>query len=61
MKLINWNTYKNELLKKERNISFEDIVIEIANDNIIDTVIHPNQEKYPGQKIYLISINNYIY
>jgi len=42
MKLINWNTNKNELLKKERNISFEEIVIQILNDNIIDTVKHPS-------------------
>ncbi len=61
MKLINWNTEKNELLKKERNISFEEIVIEIINNNVVDTIDHPNQEKYPNQKVYLISINDYIY
>jgi uncharacterized DUF497 family protein len=61
MKLINWNTEKNELLKKTRKISFEEIVIAINNDNIIDTVIHPNQEKYPNQKMYIISINDYIH
>jgi len=61
MKLINWNTEKNELLKKTRKISFEEIIIAINNDNIIDTVIHPNQEKYPNQKMYIISINDYIH
>jgi len=61
MKLINWNTEKNELLKNTRKISFEEIVIAINNDNIIDTVLHPNQEKYPNQKMYLISINDYIH
>jgi len=61
MKLINWNTEKNELLKRERNISFEDIVIEIINNNVVDTIDHPNQEKYLNQKVYLISINDYIY
>jgi len=61
MKIINWSIEKNEILKNTRNISFEDIVIEIINDNIVDTVNHPNQEKYPNQKIFLISINEYIY
>lgn len=61
MKLINWNTDKNELLKKTRNISFEEIVIAINNENIIDTVKHPNQEKHPNQKMYLVSIKDYIY
>jgi len=60
MKIINWSIEKNEILKNTRNISFEDIVIEIINDNIVDTVNHPNQEKYPNQKIFLISINEYI-
>ena len=61
MKIINWNTDKNEILKKSRNISFEDVVIEIISDNIIDTVKHPNPEKYPNQKMYIISIHDYIY
>jgi len=61
MKLINWNGEKNELLKNERNISFDDIVVEIINDRIIDVVKHPNQDKYPNQKMYIISINDYIY
>jgi hypothetical protein len=61
MKIINWSIEKNEILKKSRNISFEDVVIEIINDKIIDTVKHPNQVKYPNQKMYLISIKEYIY
>ncbi len=40
VKIINWNIEKNELLKLERNISFEDIVIEILNDNILETNIY---------------------
>ncbi len=61
MKLINWNSEKNELLKETRNISFEEIVIAINEDKIIDTVLNPNQLKYPNQKMYLISINDYIH
>jgi uncharacterized DUF497 family protein len=61
MKLINWNAEKNELLKKTRKISFEEIIVAINSDNLIDTVLHPNQEKYPNQKMYIISINNYIH
>jgi uncharacterized DUF497 family protein len=61
LKLLNWNTEKNELLKKERNISFEDVVFEILNDNILETNFHPNQEQYPNQKIYTIKINSYVY
>ncbi len=51
MKIINWNEDKNEWLKKERGISFEDVVFEILNNNILSVSQHPNQEKYPTQKI----------
>ncbi len=61
MKYYNWNTDKNEELKKTRNISFEEIVLAICNDSIIDVYEHPNQSKYPGQKIYAVSYNEYIY
>ena len=35
--------------------------IAIYNDSIIEIYEHPNQKKYPGQKIYAISYNEYIY
>ncbi len=61
MKIFNWNTEKNELLKQTRNISFEEIITVILNDKIIDIYDHYNQEDYPNQKIYEILYNDYIY
>ena len=61
MKYYSWNNDKNEKLKKERGISFEDIVYYINNDKILAILKHKNQEKYPGQKIYVIEIGNYVY
>ena len=62
MKFIyKWNEEKNELLKKTRNISFEEIVIYLEKGNIFKELEHHNKDKYPNQRIYLININNYIY
>lgn len=61
MKYFNWNKEKNEKLKKERNISFEDILYYLENNYILDIIDHPNQEKYYGQRIFLINIDNYVY
>lgn len=61
MKFFNWNKEKNDALKKERNISFEEIVIAIYEHCIIDVYEHPNQLKYPGQKIYAIELDEYIF
>ncbi len=61
MKVIAWNSRKNEVLKSERGVSFEDIVFHMCADDIIDTFDHPNQEKYPGQKIHAIAVEDYVY
>lgn len=56
-----WNEEKNQRLKAERNISFEEVVSSIAGGNMLDIVEHPNQEKYKEQRIFIIDINNYAY
>ena len=56
-----WNTEKNNLLKEERGVCFEDVVTQIYEGNILDIIKHPNEEKYPGQKIYIIFLQNYVY
>ena len=61
MKYFFWNNEKNQLLKTERNISFEEVVFYIEKKQILDIVEHPNQEKYKGQKIFIINIHNYAY
>lgn len=61
MKAIAWDPRKNEVLKSERGISFEDIVFHIHAGDIIDTFDHPNQERYPGQKVHAIAVEGYVY
>ncbi|MBM3713698.1 MAG: BrnT family toxin [Actinobacteria bacterium] len=61
MKYYTWNNEKNEKLKKERSISFEDIIYYIENEKLHAILKHKNQERYPGQKIYVVEINNYVY
>jgi hypothetical protein len=29
--------------------------------DILDTIGHPNQERYPGQKIHVVAIEGYVY
>lgn len=58
---FNWSSEKNEELKKERNISFEEIILAIEDDNLVDILEHPNQESYPNQILFLVKISNYIY
>jgi len=61
VKYYDWNKEKNELLKIERDISFEQVVIAIESGGLLEIVKHPNSRKYPNQKIYLVNIDNYVY
>jgi len=61
VKIIRWNEEKNTKLKLIRKISFEDIEEAIVNGNVYHIDIHPDQEKYPGQKKLFVEIDNYIY
>jgi uncharacterized DUF497 family protein len=56
-----WNPNKNNLLKKEHHISFEHIVFHIAQGDVWKTADHPDQVNYPGQRIYFVAVNDYIY
>lgn len=49
------------MLKKEREISFEEIVLNIQLGNEIDLFEHPNQERYPGQRISVVLVEGYAY
>ena len=61
MKPISWNAERNALLRAERGVSFEDVVFHIMAGDILDTVDHPNQDRYPGQQIHVIAIEEYGY
>lgn len=61
MKTFAWNSEKNDLLKAERGITFEEIVLNIQLGNEVDIFEHPNQEKYPGQQISVVLVEGYAY
>lgn len=61
MKHFDWDEEKNRVLKEQRNISLEEIIMAIANNQLLDTVEHPNKEKYLNQKIFIVEVKNYVY
>jgi uncharacterized DUF497 family protein len=56
MKYLNWNSEKNELLKQERGICFEEIAYLIESGLVIGIEENP---AYPNQKMYVLEIDNY--
>ena len=61
MKYFDWNDEKNEMLKEVRGVSFEQVELAIASGDLVDRTKHPNPAKYPGQKVFLVKIEDYIY
>ncbi len=61
MKPINWNPVKNQQLISERGISFEDVVFYMQQGALLDDVVHPNSDKYPNQRVFVINIDDYAY
>lgn len=52
---------KNRKLKAERGIGFEEIVSQIERGGLLDILEHPNQERYSGQRIFVVRRDDYVY
>lgn len=60
MKNIYWDSAKNQKLKTERNISFEEILVCIENQQVLAIIQNPSK-KYKGQRVLVVELNNYVY
>ncbi len=56
MKYLNWDPRKNEILKNERNISFEEIAFLIESGQILGIEENPSRS---SQKIFVLDIDGY--
>ena len=61
MKPYDWNDEKNDWLRQERAVTFEDIVFHLSQGGLLDTIEHPNQNQYPGQRIFIVNVEGYAY
>lgn len=57
---FNWSDEKNILLKKERNVCFEDVVTAIKNNKLLD-IIKNQSKNHLVQYCLIIDISNYAY
>ena len=57
---VDWNRAKAEALRARYGVTFEDVApqIEIGDAR---NFAHPNPEKYPNQRIYVVFIEDYAY
>ena len=61
MEIFSWNAEKNEILARERGITFEEIVQRIESGAKVIETDHSNKKKYPNQKILIVDVDGYAY
>jgi len=52
---------KNRLLFRLRGVTFPMIIEAIAEKGVLLNFAHPNQQKYPNQKVLVVNLNNCAY
>jgi uncharacterized DUF497 family protein len=61
MKPFRWAPEKNEQLRAERSVTFEDVAVAVEGSGLLQIVAHPNPEKYPRQKVMVVAVAGYAY
>ena len=58
---FNFSQEKNEKLFQTRGVTFNNVIEAISESGVLLNFEHPNQSRYPGQKILVVNLNNYAY
>jgi len=61
VKTVRWDGEKNEWLKANRHVGFEQVVLKIDAGDILDAVEHRNKKRYPNQRLFILDIEGYAY
>lgn len=61
MTRIDWSDDKNDWLVRVRGISFEDLLYHLTHGGLLDILSHTDPEKYPGQMILVVNVEEYVY
>lgn len=60
-KPFRWDEAKNARLIAERRISFEEVVLAIGQNGLLDVFRHPNPRRYPNQMVLVVAVRGYAY
>jgi uncharacterized DUF497 family protein len=61
MRTITWDPDKNQQLQRERDVSFDDVLLALMTDQVLADIPHPRPERYPGQRLLIVRIDNEAY
>ena len=55
-----WNEEKNNILKKDRNISFENVVQALEDEKLLEIINNPSSN-HSNQQCFVLNIDEYVY
>jgi uncharacterized DUF497 family protein len=58
---FDFDNEKNEILYRKRGVTFQMVIGSIADHGILLDFDHPNQQKYPKQRVLVVDIDGYAY
>ena len=58
---IVFDSVKNDLLSRTRGVTFPMVIESIAERGVLVDFPHPNQSKYPAQRVLVVDIEGYAY
>jgi len=61
MYTITWDPDKNQQLQRERDVSFDDVLLALMTDQVLADIPHPRPERYPGQRLLVVRIDDEAY
>lgn len=61
MSEFDWSEEKNDQLHQTRNLCFEDVLVSIHNGGVLAVLRHPNRDRYPGQNMIVLNMDEYVY
>ncbi|VAW03824.1 hypothetical protein MNBD_ALPHA04-2095 [hydrothermal vent metagenome] len=57
---LEWSSEKNDPLKRQRGLCFEDVETAIETGDYIEDLPHPNLDRYPNQRMLIVEIDGYV-
>ena len=60
MKSIRCDEEKNRVLRKERGVTFDEVLAHIENEDVLAVIENPSRE-HPHQKAIVLVIKEYVY
>jgi len=61
MKRFDWNPAKDEWLRRVRGVTFGEIVYHMQAGGLRDVIEHPNPDRFPGQRVFIVKVEGYAY